>query len=323
MTEPTRRTIAITGASGFAGGHVVTELLKRCYRLKALVRDPAQAKFPDGVAVVKGDLGNDGALSRLLEGADCAVHLAGVLAATKDRDYFCVNAHGTVAMAEAAIRLGVKRFVHVSSLAARQPQLSPYAASKRAGEEAIAKLSTKLNGIIFRPPAVYGPGDRGTLPLIKQLTAAVAVIPGAKQSRFSLVHVGDLSRLIADAAASDVGGLHELSDGRQDGYGWNDLIAIASAFRGGPVRPLFLPFAIPAAVAVAGETLARVTGRPGMINRGKVRELYHPDWVCREGSLRLADPITFASGFAETVAWYRAAGWLPPAPPADRTRACA
>lgn len=323
MTEPTRRTIAITGASGFAGGHVISELLTRGHRLKVLVRDPKRSNFPDGVAVVKGDLGNDDALSLLLEGADCAVHLAGVLAATKDHDYFRVNAHGTVAMAEAAIRLGVTRFVHVSSLAARQPQLSPYAASKRAGEDAIAALTSKLNAIILRPPAVYGPGDRGTLPLIKQLTGAVAVIPGGRQGRFSLVHVRDLARLIADAAASDLGGLHEVSDGRQGGYGWSDLIAIASAFRGGPVRPVFLPFAIPAATAVIAETWARVTAKPGMVNRGKVRELYFPDWVCRAGSLRLADPITFATGLAETVTWYRAAGWLPPTPRADRTRATA
>ncbi len=317
------RTIAITGATGFAGRHVAAELLAQGHRLKALVRDPARAGLPADVVTVAGDLSNDDALSQLFDGADCAVHLAGVLAAVRDHDYFRVNAHGTVAVAEVAIRLGVKRFVHVSSLAARQPQLSPYAASKRAGEDAIAALAGKLNAIIIRPPAVYGPGDRGTLPLIKALTKAVAVIPGTRQSRFSLVHVGDLARLIAASVASDMRGLHEVSDGKDGGYDWADLIAVAEAFRGGPIKTLFLPSVIPTTVAFAAETLSRLTGKPGMVNRGKVRELYYPDWVCREGSLKLSGPVTFVAGFAETVSWYRAAGWLPATASADKTTTAA
>lgn len=86
------------------------------------------------------------------------------------------------------------------------------------------------------------------------------------------------------------------------------------------MRPVFLPRALPALVASGAEALARLSGKPGLINRGKIAELYHPDWVSRDGSLQLADPVPFADGFAETVRWYRAAGWLPPARPAD-TRA--
>jgi nucleoside-diphosphate-sugar epimerase len=320
VTVPARRTIAITGATGFAGRHAVSGLLARGHTLKALVRDPGQARFPAGVTVVKGDLGDAETLRQWLDGCDCAVHLAGVLAAVHERDYFRVNARGTVMLAEAAIRSGISRFVHVSSLAAREPQLSPYAASKRAGEDAVAKLAGKLNAIIIRPPAVYGPGDRGTLPLIKQLTAGIAVIPGNKEGRFSLVHARDLARFVADAVANELGGLHEIGDGKPGGYGWEDLAAIASAFRGRPVRPLFLPAFVPQTIAAAAAALARLTGAPGMISSGKVRELYHRDWVSREGTLRLADPIAFADGFAETVAWYREAGWLPPARGTGRTR---
>jgi len=70
---------------------------------------------------------------------------------------------------EAALKARVGRFVHISSLAARQPELSAYAASKRAGEELVGARQKELNAIILRPPAVYGPGDRGTLPLIQEL----------------------------------------------------------------------------------------------------------------------------------------------------------
>ena len=314
-------TIAITGATGFAGDHAVSELVARGYRLRALVRDPARARLPASVAVIAGDLFDGTALDRLLAGADGVLHLAGAISALRPHDFFRVNAHGTVALAEAARRHGVGRFVHVSSLSAREPQLSAYGASKRAGEEAVAGLMEPLNAVILRPPAVYGPGDRATLPLLRELTKPVAVIPGRRDSRFSLIHAADLARLCADALETDMSGLHEISDGTPGGYGWDDLMAIAGRERGATVRAIFLPRPIPQAVALAAEAVARISGKPGMVSRGKIAELYHPDWVARDGGPRLAAPITFAKGLPETLAWYRQAGWLPQAAATDRSGA--
>jgi nucleoside-diphosphate-sugar epimerase len=306
--------VAITGATGFAGRHAVDALLKRGYRLRALVRTPEEARLPAAVETVKGSLADETAVSRLLHGADAAVHLAGALTGFGREDYFSVNARGTAALVEAALASGARRFVHVSSLAARAPQLSHYAASKRAGEDAAAGAP---HALILRPPAVYGPGDRGTLPLIRELTRPVAAIPGRRDQRFSLIHARDLARIIADGIEGTEQGIHEVSDGRPGGYGWPDLIGAASRLRGAPVRPLFLPRAVPAMVALGAEALARIAGRPGLVNRGKIAELYHPDWVCREGTLALQDAIGFEQGLAETVAWYREAGWLPRRAPAD------
>ena len=311
------RIIAMTGATGFAGRHAVSELLLRGHRLKALVRNPANAALPAGVEAVQGDLADTAALARLVDGADGVIHLAGALTALDRMGYFRVNERGTRALADAALKAGVRRFVHISSLAAREPQLSGYAASKRAGEDVVLAQMTALNAILIRPPAVYGPGDRGTLPLIKELTRPIAAIPGLPQARFSLIHGRDLARLIAVALENDIEGLHEVSDGRPGGYGWSDLIAAAAAFRGAPIRPIFLPRAIPAMVAGVAEGVSRLTGKPGMVNRGKIAELYHPDWVARPGGLALPDPIAFPQGLAETVTWYRNAGWLPRGPGTD------
>jgi nucleoside-diphosphate-sugar epimerase len=309
--------VAITGATGFAGRHAVDALLGRGYRLRALVRNEAAARLPSAVETVTGDLSDRAALRRLLEGADAAVHLAGALAAFDREGYFNVNALGTAALVDAAVAAGTGRFVHISSLAAREPQLSHYGASKRAAEEAVLRAR---NAVIIRPPAVYGPGDRGTLPLIRELTRPIAAIPGRRDARFSLIHAHDLARIIALGIEGTEEGIHEVSDARPGGYGWADLIAAASALRGSPVRAVFLPRPVPAAVALGAEALARITGRPGLVNRGKIAELYHPDWVCREGTLRLADPIGFAEGLAATVAWYREAGWLPRQAAADRSQ---
>lgn len=309
--------IAITGATGFAGRHAATELLAGGHRLRALVRDPAKAELPDAIQTVQGDLADTAALAQLVDGASAVIHLAGALTGLKREDYFRVNEHGTRALADAAEAARVRRFVHISSLAAREPQLSAYAASKRAGEEVVIDRMAALNAIIIRPPAVYGPGDRGTLPLIAELTRPVAVIPGRREARFSLIHARDLARLIAMALAEGGQGIHEVSDGKPGGYGWPELIETGVAFSGRQVIPMFLPRPVPATAAWFAELWAWRKGKPGMVNRGKIAELYHADWVARPDSLALADPIPFAAGFAETVTWYRQAGWLPQVPGKD------
>ncbi len=312
--------IAMTGATGFAGRHAVAELLRRGYAVVALARDPARAELPSGIDIVAGHLEDQAALAKLVQGADVVVHLGGVIAAHR-LDYFRYNTGPTRALAEAAVSAGVKRFVFASSLAAREAGLSFYGGSKFAAEQALQKFDSRLNTIILRAPAIYGPGDRGTLPLIKQLTRRIAMIPGGRKQRFSLIHVKDFARVLADAVTGDTVGTFELSDGRPRGYGWDDLIGVAERAQGRTIHPVFLPKPLVAGVALVAGGVARLTGKPGMVNPGKVRELYHDDWVARGPGLRLADPIIFAQGFPETLAWYREAGWLPHRRPADRSSA--
>ncbi len=313
------KTIAMTGATGFAGRHTVAELLKRGHRVVALVREPARAKLPADVKIIAGDLSATAALEELMAGADSVVHLAGAISGLGRDDFFRVNATGTEAVARAASASGITRFVHISSLAAREPQLSHYGASKRAGEDIVQRHVAAGKLLIIRPPAVYGPGDKATLPLLKALTGSTAIIPGHRASRFSLVHVEDLARLIANAAESGTSGTVEVSDGKAGGYCWGDLADIASRSEGHPVRVVFVPRALPGAVAPFVEAVARLTGKPGMVSRGKVAELYHHDWVARGEGLPLAKPIGFERGFAETLQWYRKAGWLPAPRRADRS----
>jgi nucleoside-diphosphate-sugar epimerase len=223
-----------------------------------------------------------------------------------------VNEAGTQALLRAAEQAGVRRLVHVSSLAAREPQLSPYAASKQAGEAAVTVSPIAGRAIIIRPPAVYGPGDKATLPLLKALTQRVSVFPSTPASRFSLIHVHDLAAILMEAVTSSLSGMIEISDGRPAGYGWPDILAAAEQVTGIKVKALFLPRALPALVGGIAETAAAWRGVPNIVSRGKIAELYHQDWVAHGEGWPLPRPIGFAEGFASTLAWYRAAGWLPP-----------
>jgi nucleoside-diphosphate-sugar epimerase len=312
--------IAVTGATGFAGRHVVDELLKRGHRVTALVRRPGHAGLPAEIRLVGGDLSDAGALAGLVAGADAVIHLAGAITGLRPADYHLVNREGALAVARAARGAGVSRFIHVSSLSAREPSVSHYGASKAAGEVAVRDAFGPAGLLTVRPPAIYGPGDRATLPLFRSLTGRLALVPSTVQARFSLVFVADVARMLAAAVGDQREGIAEISDGKPGGYSWGELARVAATELGRPIQVIYLPRAVVDTVALAAETAGRLAGRPGMVNRDKVAELYHHDWVCG-GPAALPDALGFAEGFAATLAWYREAGWLPRPRRADRTSA--
>jgi nucleoside-diphosphate-sugar epimerase len=186
-----------------------------------------------------------------------------------------------------------------------------YGASKRAGELAVEKFQNQMSTVILRPPAVYGPGDRGTLPLLRSLTQSFAVIPGTSTSRFSLIYVDDLARIIVEAAEAERTGVVELDDGNRSGYGWKDLAQIAAATERKSVKPIFLPKSVAMAVGVGVEAFAKLRGKLPFVSRDKIKQLYFADWVARGEGWPLKEPVGFAQGFKSTVDWYRKAQWLP------------
>ncbi len=303
--------IALTGATGFVGRAVVSALMAKSWKVSALVRDPARAELNSNVRQVQGDLQNRAALDDLTWSADVVIHIAGVIGALSRDEFFAANEKGSLAVAEAAARNGVKRFVHISSLAAREPELSMYGASKRAGEVAVEKFKSQMSVVVLRPPAVYGPGDRGTLPLLRSLTQSFAVIPGTSTSRFSLIYVDDLARIIVEAAEATRTGTVELDDGQRQGYGWKDLAQIASATEQKSIKPIFLPKSVAMAVGVGVEAIAKLRGKLPFVSPDKIQQLYFSDWVARGEGWPLKEPVGFAQGFKSTVDWYRKAQWLP------------
>jgi nucleoside-diphosphate-sugar epimerase len=303
--------IALTGATGFVGRAVVSALLAKRHQVSALVRDLTKANLPFELRSVQGDLQNGAALDDLTKGADVVIHVAGVTGALTRNDFFVANERGSRAIAEAAARNGVKRFVHISSLAAREPELSIYGASKSAGEAAVETFRAKMSVVILRPPAVYGPGDRGTLPLLRSLTQSFAVIPSSSVSRFSLIYVDDLARIIMEAAGATRTGVVELDDGQRQGHDWRELAHIASVSEQKSVAPIFLPKSVAMSVAVIVEAIGTITGRLPFVSPDKIKQLYFADWVSRGEGWPLKEPVGFAQGLSMTLDWYRKEQWLP------------
>jgi len=266
--------------------------------------------------VVPGTLGDAPALERLVEGAAAIIHVAGLIKAARRCEFFEVNCAASASLARISHRLTPQaHFVLVSTLAAREPGISDYAASKRAGEDTVREiLGTRAT--VLRPPAVYGPGDPETLRFFRLARQPIVLMPAPPEARAALIHVHDLARLIAALAASaPKGEILAAADARPQGYAWSEILGMAARAVGNPrARLVRAPPLLLRAAAWTGD-LGRVFGFATMLNSHKLREISHLDWSVSPAEL--AQPngwiprFGIESGFADAVAWYRRAGWLP------------
>jgi len=308
--------IAITGATGFVGRHLVAALAEKGASLRVLARKPAAAEDLGDVEIIEGSVEDAGSLRQLCADADTVIHLAGLLSSSSRDAFDAVNGLGTSRLVVAAREASIKRFVLLSSLAAREPAISDYAASKRAGENVLRRGAREFSWSILRAPAVYGPGDRATLALFRQLSRARAYVPGSPDNRFSLIHVADLvgaiEALIEPGAPQ--GNIHELHDTNEKGYAWPELAEVASRVTGREVKCVYLPRGLVDAASGFARLWGGLTGRGTMLSGGKISELYHVDWVCRNNMLEehtdWSPRIGLEEGFAETLEWYGEQGWL-------------
>jgi uncharacterized protein YbjT (DUF2867 family) len=313
----TKPVVAVTGATGFLGRHLVRTLAQDGWTPRVLVRrDPIHPLWRDlEVEVVAGDLKTPGALDRLAHGAEVVIHVAGLIKAATLEGFNVVNrdaARDAALAAKAANpQKGGARFILVSSLAAREPQLSNYAASKRAGEDAVREAYPEA--LIVRPPAIYGPGDTETLPLF-ELAAKSPILPVlSPDARVAMIHVHDAAKKLSDYCRNPIQGLVELSDVRRDGYTWTEIMSAAGSVMGANPRLIRLPDKALTLAGTLADAWSSASNTPLVFGSGKVKELLHADWSLSSAPMSEGVPSVFGliDGFAHTVDWYRTEGWLP------------
>ncbi len=299
--------LAITGGTGFVGSHLLDAALAAGHEVKALTRRAQPER--DGVDWVLGDLGSRDALEWLVDDAEAIIHVAGTISGQSAAAFEIGNVAGTLAMLAAATAGGVRRFVHVSSLAAREPKLSLYGGSKARAEQLVH--SSGLDWMIVRPPAVYGPSDRETLELFRMAKLGLMLMP--PKGRVSVIHADDLSRLLlalaAPAAPANV--LIEPDDGKPGGWSHREF-----------ARALAAAVGTRAAIISSPGILLRLAARADQLLRGEKAKLTadraayfsHRNWVVepkRACPPQLWQPrIETLQGLADTAAWYREQGWL-------------
>jgi nucleoside-diphosphate-sugar epimerase len=310
-------TIAVTGATGFIGQHLVRALRRDGAHVKALTRKAPAATdddLPGTLTWVPGSLRDEASLSALVAGCDGVIHLAGAIKALSRDDFLDHNAHGTRRLATiAAAQPEPPRFIHVSSLAAREPRLSNYALSKREAEKALKPFRGKMSISIIRPPAVYGPGDRETLRLFQMAARGFVLVPGGRDARLSLIHVEDLVAAILNLLPlrDDPGEPLEIDDGQPQGHEWNGVIAAAAEAVQRKPRVIPLPALALYLAGGMGSLAALLTQKPTVLSWDKVPELLHCDWVAQGGGVPGWTPAwTLSKGFKNTVNWAISQGLL-------------
>ena len=299
--------LAITGGTGFVGSHLVDAALAAGHEVIALARRPQLDR--ERLTWVSGDLHTREALELLVDGADAIIHVAGVINASNAAGFELGNVAGTLAMLAAATAGGVRRFVHVSSLAAREPKLSLYGASKRKAEELVH--GSGLDWVIVRPPAVYGPGDKETLELFRMAKLGLMLMP--PRGHVSVIHAADLAGLLLACAAYSAPStiLIEADDGKPGGWTHREFARALGAAVG--TRPT---------IVSSPGILLRLAARADQLFRGPKAKLTvdraayfsHRNWVVepkRACPPQLWQPkIATPDGLAATAAWYREQGWL-------------
>jgi 2-alkyl-3-oxoalkanoate reductase len=315
------RLAAVTGATGFLGHYIVRALAASGWQVRILARkapDNARPGDPPVDAVI-GDLSNPHALRELVDGADVVVHAAGLIKAPNLAAFRAVNVGGTANLVDA---LGDRRpgahLLLVSSMAAREPQLSAYAATKRESEQVVAAGLRGHDWTTVRPCAVYGPSDRETLAIFRAAVHRVFPLPAPRKGRLALIHAADAADAIA--RLSDHGPaarVLELTDRRVEGYGWPEIIAAIEAAMGTKLLVVPLPGVTVRAAAIVNLVAAKLAGRTAILTPGKAREILHSDWgsaADRQPAPEIWFPkIGLNDGFRDTVSWYREQNWLSPA----------
>lgn len=321
------KTIILTGATGFVGRHVATELLRQGFKTIALARRPEALSdlIQDGLEVIKGDLSPSRAIFDLPR-TDAVIHLAGLIKAQHIQEYDDINRGGTEVLLNALAKQKDCRLVLVSSISARGPNasaadshgtapVSHYGRSKLAAENLTLTRWPKSQTVIFRPPVVYGPSDTATLSLFRFLKRGIFPRIGNLPTRVSFIYVMDLARLLVQAATAPKISLgpHYPEDGA-NGYALPEFLSVAGDVFNKQLYTPHVPLWMVKRLSQASEFWGRLSGTTTFFSHDKYAELKEPYWFCSSKScfeaFSLQDVTTLRAGLRATKDWYETNGWL-------------
>ena len=196
-----QKIIAIFGAGGFLGKHLMRQLTKLDYRVKVATRNPYLKGYlkplgnPGQIELFKTNIFNPEDIKQVLKNCDLAINLVGILYETKKQKFSQVHAEFPYLLSNLCNEIGVKNLVHISALGVRESHISKYMQSKLEGEKNIQKVFKP--SVILRPSLVFGPEDKffNVFASIAQFSPALPLIGGGK-TKFSPIYVGDVAKAI-------------------------------------------------------------------------------------------------------------------------------
>jgi nucleoside-diphosphate-sugar epimerase len=319
-----RRSVSITGATGFVGYSAAEAFVRDGWYVQAVVRPGNRKPVPAGATAVEADL-SPLSLAEACAGSDILLHGAALIRARNEATFNAVNVEGTRAAVDAARHIGA-RLVLISSQAAggegtvaapRRESDPPapvnaYGRSKLSAED-VVRASRDLAWTILRPCAVYGPRDRGFLPLFRMARKGIFLVPTGADPDLTLIHVDDLVRAIVIAASTATAVEQTLFLGHPDPARASDVLRALAVAEQRPFRPTHIPGMVFGTMARLGDVLWRLGGTP-LVDSSRLRELRSRGFVCSVERARVGlgftAQIPLQAGVAQTARWYRDAGWV-------------
>lgn len=323
--------VLVTGATGFVGSHLVDLLVERGEEVSCTVRATSSLRWLEGkrLRLVETDFTDPASIDRALEGVDAVYHVAGVIAERSGPGYVRANTSLTRAVVEGCLRRQTPpRLLHVSSLAAAGPSpagvanretdppapISWYGRSKLESERILQEQAASLDWVIVRPPAVYGPRDRGLLPVFRMVRYRLQPRIGGGRRLLSLVSARDLAGglMLAMQSAATSGQTYYVA--HPEPLSMVDVGRLVARAIGVRAFEAPVPDPLLRAAAALAEVPQRIARRPLPFNRDKAREMCQTGWVCdpsrAERELGFKAQTGHAEGLAEAARWYREQGWL-------------
>ncbi len=333
--------IALTGATGFLGGHLLPLLLRAGAEVTCIVRPSSDTgALPERARTATADLSSGCGLADALRGHDVLIHMAALLFGLSWQDYLRANTQAAQNICRALDGMDMPRkTILISSLSATGPcAMSPGATDDATPAPVSAYGWSKLlvertfaaayggELVTLRPPIIYGSGDRGLLPVFRGAARGIAVSPGlGRDFPVSCIHGHDMARAILACLTNAVSGVYHVSDGSI--YTMEQFCrTMASALGRSHLRVVHVPLPVMALTAAASTLWGTVwaAARTCLAGRGpkrapnwnidKYREARQIGWV-GDGS-RLSQKTGFtpelslAEGMEEAVRGYRQRGWL-------------
>lgn len=322
----------VTGASGFVGSHLVDKLLAEGHNVKCILRSSSSRRWLEGkpVEIVNCGLFDKAALRDVLKDADYIYHVAGIVKAKREEDYFKGNVESTKTLLEVATEVNpnLKRFLIVSSQTACGPSLNgkpcseeteehpitTYGRSKFAQEQLAKSYFDKLPITIVRPPAVFGERDTEVYLIFKTYKAGLMTLIGFDDKKLNLIHVADLVNGIYEASISPntIGQKYFVAS--EELYTWPQVgEAIAKAL-GKRALTLRLPHTLVYSVAAIAQFFAMFSSKAATFNLEKARDFVQPGWTCEVSKAKkdfgFTQKVPLEEGIKRSIDWYKEMKWL-------------
>jgi len=229
-----QKIIAIFGAGGFLGKHLMRQLTKLDYRVKVATRNPYLKGYlkplgnPGQIELFKTDIFNPEDVKQVLSNCDFAINLVGILYETRKQKFSQIHAEFPHLLCNLCKEIGVKNLVHISALGILDNHVSKYMQSKLEGEKNIKKFFK--SSVILRPSLVFGPEDKffNTFASIAQFSPALPLIGGGK-TKFSPIYVGDVAQAIVKALRLNNSEPEIFELGGPENYSFKQLMEILLA----------------------------------------------------------------------------------------------